>query len=95
MCVARNLKRINDGKKPKKYRATLPVSAIPVGRGWAVIEWRWVHIYGFVGALIRRAADLIGYSEILPLGTSLGAWRAARIYENDYFTPTVKRKKIR
>ncbi len=93
--VARNLRRIDEGKKPKKYRARLPVSAIPVGRNWAVIEWRWIRIYGFIGGMIRRAADLVGYSELLPLGTTLGAWRAAKIYENDYFTPTVKHNKRR
>ena len=93
--VARNLKRAHKGKKPKKYHPRLPVSAIPVGHNWAVIEWRWIKIYGFIGGLVRRAADLVGYSEILPLGTSLGAWRAAKIYENDYFTPSLKRNKRR
>lgn len=93
--VAQNLKRISLGKKPKKYAPRLPVSAIPVGTGWAVVEWRWIKLYGWIGGLIRRAADIVGYSELLPLGTSLGAWRAAKVYENDYFTPTIKRKKHR
>lgn len=72
----------------RSYRAVQPVQAIPVGAGWAVIEWRWIRIYGWIGAWIRRVADLVGYSELLPLGTSLGSWRAAKVYENDYFTPT-------
>lgn len=93
--VAQNLKRISLGKKPKKYAPRLPVSAIPVGTGWAVVEWRWIKLYGWIGGLIRRAADIVGYSELLPLGTRLGAWRAAKVYENDYFTPTIKRKKHR
>ena len=91
--VARNFKRHADGKKPKPYKARLPVSAIPVGRGWAVIEWRWIRIYGWVGSLIRRAADIVGYHDTLPIGTSIGAWRAAYVYEHDYFTPSVKSKK--
>ncbi len=89
--VARNLARMQRGKKPHKYRAVLPVSAVPVGVRWAVVEWRWIRISGWVGALIRRAADLIGYSELFPLGTALGSWRAATVYENDYFTPTMRR----
>lgn len=89
--VARNLERVKEGKKPRKYRAILPVQAIPVGERWAVVEWRWVRIYGWTGALLRRAADFIGYSEVLPFGTTLGAWHAARVYENDYFTPTLRR----
>jgi NADH dehydrogenase len=93
--VARNLERKTKGRKPRKYRAVLPVSAIPVGARWAVIEWRWIRIYGWIGGVIRRAADLVGYSEILPLGTTLGAWRAAKIYENDYFTPTLRQVRRR
>lgn len=93
--VASNLIRQTKGKKPRKYRAKLPVSAIPVGRRWAVIEWRWIRLYGWLGAIVRRLANLVGYLEVLPFGTSLGAWRAARVYENDYFTPTVKTKKLK
>lgn len=93
--VAGNLLRHKRGKKLKKYQAKLPVSAVPVGANWAVIEWRSIRIYGFVGALIRRVADIIGYSDVLPLGTSIGAWQAAMVYEDDYFTPTEKTQKLR
>ena len=91
--VAKNLMRKHDGKKPRPYRAVLPVQAVPVGAGWAVIEWRWIRVYGRVGAWIRRMADLVGYSEVFPIGTSLGSWRAAMVYENDYFTPTGRKSK--
>lgn len=93
--VARNLKRQAKKQAPRKYKARMPVSAIPVGKRWAVIEWHWIRIYGWLGAMIRRASDLIGHMDILPIGTSLGAWHAGRVYENDYFTPTVKTKKIK
>ena len=93
--VAHNLERLAKGKAMKKYHAVLPVSAVPVGDKWAVIEWRFIRIYGALGGLIRRAADLIGYSDVLPLGTSLGAWRAATVHENDYFTPTLRRVRRR
>lgn len=79
----------------KPYKAILPVQAIPVGARWAIVEWRWLRFYGCIGGLIRRVADLVGYSEVLPLGTSLGAWRAAKVYEDDYFAPTIKVKKRR
>jgi NADH dehydrogenase len=93
--VAKNLIREYEGKKPRPYRAILPVQAIPVGAGWAVVEWRWVRIYGWVAAWIRRMADLLGYSEVFPLGTSLGSWQAAKVYEDDYFTPTRQRTRRR
>ncbi|AGL61812.1 putative NADH:ubiquinone reductase (H(+)-translocating) [Candidatus Saccharimonas aalborgensis] len=93
--VARNLKRQTSGRPMKPYKAILPVQAIPVGARWAIVEWRWLRFCGWIGGLIRRVADLVGYSEVLPLGTSLGAWRAAKVYEDDYFAPTIKVKKRR
>jgi NADH dehydrogenase len=93
--VTRNLRRQAAGATQKPYRAVRPVTAIPVGAHWAAIEWRWIRIFGLAGAGIRRIADFVGYKDVMPLGTSLVAWRAARVYEHDYFTPTVKNKKIR
>ena len=93
--VARTILRRAKGQSVKKYKPRLPVSAIPVGSAWAVIEWKSIRLYGWFASLIRRAADFIGYNDVLPLGTSLGAWRAAMVYENDYFTPSVKSKNLR
>lgn len=93
--VAADISRTIKGKKRKAYKAVLPPSVVPVGKDWAALEWKFIRIYGYLGSLIRRAADWIGYNDILPLGMSLGAWRAATVYENDYFTPTLKRQKRR
>lgn len=86
--VARNLVDKFNHKKPHKYKVIRPVSVIPVGNNWAAMEWGKFHTYGRAGALIRRVADFIGYTDVVPLGTSLGAWRAAKVFEDDYFTPT-------
>lgn len=93
--VAKNLERKAEGKKPKPYKPRLPATAVPVGNNWAVVEWRGIRIYGWLGGMIRRAADIIGYHDTLPIGTSIGAWRAAYVYEHDYFTPTIKTKKTK
>ncbi len=93
--VTRNVKRQALKLPQKPYKAVRPVTAIPVGARWAAIEWGWVRIFGLAGALVRRLADLVGYKEVMPLGTSLGAWHAAKVYENDYFAPTVKTKQIK
>ena len=95
MFVARNLKRQTRGQAPRDYRAVQPVSVVPVGKNWAVVEWKWLRLYGWIGGVIRRLADLVGYHDILPLGTSLAVWRAGKVYENDYFTPTDRAKKRR
>jgi len=93
--VAKNLIRKSRGKKMKKYHAAKPIPVVPVGANWAVVEWGPVKLYGFIGGLIRRAADAIGYNDVLPLGRTIGAWTASMVYEDDYFTPTVKDKTIR
>jgi len=89
--VAHSIHATHQGQTANTYRPRLPAQAIPVGHRWAVIEWRAIRIYGWMGAVIRRFADLRGYTELLPVHTALGAWRAANTYEDDYFTPTVKR----
>ena len=93
--IARNLPRVHNRRRQLKYRPVLPVSAIPVGNNWAVIEWKWIRIYGIIGGLIRRAADMVGYHDVMPIGTALGAWRAAKVYQHDYFTPSATVKKRR
>lgn len=86
--VASNLKRKAAGKKMKRYKAVMPPVVVPVGSRWAVFEWHWLRIYGWVAALLRRAADFIGYNDMLPIGQALGVWRASTVMEDDYFTPT-------
>lgn len=87
--VAKNIKRYQNGQPLKKYKAVLPPVVVPVGERWAIFEWRWIRLSGWPAALIRRAADFVGYSDILPFGQALGVWRASRLIEDDYFTPTV------
>ncbi len=89
--ISKNIKRRRDGKKPKKYRAVLPPVVVPVGESWAAFEWHWIRLYGWPASLLRRAADLMGYHDILPLGQALGAWHAQIVVEDDYFTPTPKK----
>ena len=87
--VADNIKRQHHHKHRRPYKAVLPPSVIPVGENWAVFEWRWLRLHGWIGAVLRRAADAIGYHDILPLGQALGVWRAHRIEEDEYFAPFI------
>lgn len=86
--VAGNLKRQAKGKRLKKYKAVMPPVVVPVGEDWAVFEWHGLRLYGWMASLLRRAADFIGYNDMLPLGQALGVWRATMVMEDDYFTPT-------
>lgn len=64
-----------------KYRAVKPPVVVPVGAHWAIFEWGPVRLTGWLASWIRRAADFIGYNDLLPLGQALGAWRAEWIHE--------------
>lgn len=86
--IARNFKRRQANKPLKKYKAVMPPVVVPVGENWAVFEWRGIRLSGWPASLLRRAADVIGYHDILPLGWALGVWRAQTELEEDYFTPT-------
>lgn len=90
--VAENLNRQAKRKSLKKYKAVMPPVVVPVGENWAVFEWRGLRLYGWIASLLRRAADFIGYSDMLPLGQALGVWRASTIMEDDYFTPSSTQK---
>lgn len=85
--VAKNIRRELNGKVPKKYQAVKPPVVVPVGEDWAILEWRGLRISGWLGAILRRIADFIGYNDMLPLGQALGIWHASMVREDDYFTP--------
>jgi len=69
------------GTSTKPYEAKLPPVVVPVGENWAVFEYKGLRFGGRIGALIRSAADFVGYSDILPFGQALGKWRAQKVSE--------------
>lgn len=77
--VAGNIKRAAANQPLKEYKAVMPPVVVPVGEFWAVFEWRKLHITGIIAAMIRRVADFVGYSDILPIGQALGIWRPHRV----------------
>lgn len=91
--VAANIKREARGQELKAYKAVMPPVVVPVGRRWAVFEWHGLRLHGWAASVLRRAADFIGYSDMLPLGQALGVWRSSLVTDEDYLTPTEEPKK--
>lgn len=85
--VARNFRREQRRKRSKEYKAVQSVLIVPVGERWSAFEWHKLRMYGWPAAVLRRAADFVGYSDVLPLGQALGVWHASTIMEDDYFAP--------
>ena len=69
-------RRLQGSKKP--YKALEQPCVVPIGRNWAIFEWRKLRFGGWLGGLLRQAADIIGYHDILPIGWALGTWRASK-----------------
>lgn len=82
--VAKNLHRKHNGEKPQKYKAVKPPVVVPVGENWAIMEWGKIRLWGWMGSIIRRAADFIGYHDVLPFGQALGVWRASKVMDDDF-----------
>jgi NADH dehydrogenase len=64
--VANNLIRLADAKEPLPYVAKKPIYVFPAGPYWAAVVWGPVHIYGFLGWLLRTAADWMAYHDYEP-----------------------------
>jgi NADH dehydrogenase len=90
--VAANFKRQAQGKALLPYKAVKPPVVVPVGANWAVFEWHAVRLYGWVGALLRQAADVIGYNDVLPIGQALGVWRARMVKSDDHMIDASSQK---
>lgn len=71
------------GRSRKPYKAFLPPVVVPVGTRWAAFEWRRLRLHGFAGYLIRRAADLIGYADIVNFKQALRLWRSEDWHDED------------
>lgn len=64
--VAHNLRRRASGKPFKSYVAIAPITVIPAGPHWAVVQGRHLRLQGFLGWLVREAADIIGFHDLEP-----------------------------
>lgn len=86
--VAKHLARKAKRQKLHAYKQKAPATVIPVGGWWAAFEWKGLRLYGWPAGIIRRAADLVGYHDILPLGQALSKLQSGELLEDDYFTPS-------
>ncbi len=73
--VVRNLIRKTKGQHMLAYKPKRPIYAIPVGSRWAAVLWGKTRIYGRLGWMLRRQADLRLYLTFLPLRKALTTWR--------------------
>ena len=80
--VVKDIVRAHNKHARPAYKAIKPPVVIPVGKRWAILEWNFVLIVDYIGHLIRRTADFIGYNDMLPLGLAFTTWKSEE--QRDY-----------
>ena len=60
--------------KVKPFHNAPPVYVVPIGRNWAIMQWHGLVMGNFIGGMVRRAADFIGYSELMGPIAALKLW---------------------
>lgn len=81
--VAKDIERQHHHTERKKHSDVLPAVVIPVGVRWAAFEWGNLRLHGFIGYVLRRAADMVAYHDILPTKRALRAWRSEDWLDED------------
>ena len=91
--LAKHLERKSRHQKTPAYKQKMPATVVPVGGWWAAFEYGNLRFYGVLAGLVRRAADFVGYHDILPAMSALRKVRGGQLIEDDYFEATPVRKK--
>ncbi len=70
-------------RKRSTYKPKLPIQVVPVGPGWAVLQYGRLKLSGSLISLVRRAADIVGYTEVLGLIKASTIWTNSDRNEDD------------
>jgi len=62
--VAENLKRQARGKDMRAYNPKAPTSVIPAGPHWAAVSYKNLTVNGWLGWVLREAADFIAFKDL-------------------------------
>ncbi|MGB4966614.1 MAG: FAD-dependent oxidoreductase [Candidatus Saccharimonadales bacterium] len=75
--VAHNFRLLRDDEPKLAYRPHEPVYVTPVGDRWASVQWgRW-HFDGWLGWLLREAADIRGFLDLQSPPEAAAQWASA------------------
>lgn len=73
--AAKTIIREHKGRIPNVYRSHRPTYVVPVGGTWAILQYGPIVISGYLAYLVRKMADLIGYSDVMGIAKSVQIWR--------------------
>lgn len=72
--IAHEIEAKYHGNEGAAYKPKYPATVVPVGFGWAAFEYKKLHITGWLGWMIRGAADWIGFHDIEPWWKASEQW---------------------
>lgn len=74
--VAHNLIRQSESKMRLAYKPAKPAYATPAGPRWAALLWGPFHTYGWLGWVLRSAADWVAFHDLEPVWDATKHWMA-------------------
>jgi len=74
MYVAHDIVRRLKGKQTPAYKPKKPIAVIPVGEGWASVEWGKSVYAGMFGWWLRSAADWVAFHDVEPWWRATTQW---------------------
>lgn len=72
--VARDIAARLKGGSFKPYAAVKPDAAVPAGPGWAAVVYKGMSFHGWIGWMMRRAADFKAFLMLLPPRPAVSAF---------------------
>lgn len=81
--VAKQIIRQVRGKQPLLYKQKKPISIVPVGEDWSVLQYNKLVLTGKIPAILRSLADLIGYKDIMGINQALAIWSKRNLQEEN------------
>jgi NADH:ubiquinone reductase (H+-translocating) len=81
--LAKSFTRLAHGQAPRPYKQKKPITVIPVGTGWALVEWYGFVFGGLLGSLLRVLGDIKGYMDIMPWRDVAKTWFKSEEKEED------------
>lgn len=73
--VANDIKqRLTGHTKTKAYRPLIPTTVVPVGKNWAIVQYRSLVFGNWIGGLVRSLADLVAYRDIAGSKQAVPLW---------------------
>ena len=73
--VAKVITRELENKRIRPYKPLFPITIIPVGEGWAVLQWKSLILTGRFASYLRSILDVVGYAYVMGYPKAWQLWQ--------------------